>query len=81
MAVSAKYFDASSVPVYMTLHTLRVFFVKTRPAAARIEFSLCGIERIVAAPADEGAGREKLVVLAGIRPFRALLDYDSLFFG
>jgi hypothetical protein len=80
MAVSAKYFDASSVPVYMTLHALRVFFIEARPAAARIEFGLCGIERIVAAPTNKGAGREKLIVLACIRPLRALKDYDLLFF-
>ena len=81
MAVSASDFDASPVRIYVTLHAVWVFFVKTRPAAAGIEFRLRGIERVVAAPTDKRAGREKLVVLAGEGHFRSLIDDDSLFLG
>jgi hypothetical protein len=79
--VSAKYFDASSIRIYMALHALRVFFIEARPAATRMEFGRCGIKRIVAPPTNKHAGREKLIVLADKWHFRALTDDDSLFFG
>ena len=81
MAVSASDFDASSIRIYMALHAVWVFFIEARPAAARMEFGLCRIERVVAASTNKRAGREKLIVLAGIWPFRALMDDDALFLG
>src|SRR5215213_3607485 len=80
-AVSAEYLRATPVRVGMALHAAWVFFIEARPAAARLEFSLRRIQRVVAAPANKGAGRKQRLVLAAERPFRSLVDDDSLFVG
>ena len=80
-AVRADDLRATPVRVRMPLHASLVFFVETWPAAARLEFGLRRIEGVVAATADERAGRIELLVLARERSFRALVDDDSLFVG
>ena len=62
-AISADYLRATPVHVQMALNAPRVFFIEARPAAARLEFSLRRIKRVVATPANEGAGRKLRLVL------------------
>lgn len=80
-AVGADYLRAAPVRVRMSLDTVRIFFIKTRPAAARLEFCLRRVKRVVAAATDKRARRIQRLVLAGERPFRSLVDDDSLFLG
>src|SRR5215208_8352743 len=77
--VGTDYFRTMPVGVHMALHASRVFIIETRPAAARLELSLRGIERVVAASADKGAGRKLRLILARERSFRSLVKDDSLF--
>src|ERR1044072_2492475 len=75
----ADYLRATPVRVLNSLDGLRIFFIEARPAAARLEFSLCRIERVVTAPANKRAGRKHLLVLAGEWPFRSFVSDYSLF--
>jgi hypothetical protein len=63
----------------MALHAPWILVIEAGPAAARLEFSLGGKERIVAAPANKNAGRKQRIVFSAERPFGSLVDYDSLF--
>ena len=80
-AVGANYLRATPVRIPMALHTPWVFIIEARPAATRLEFSLRRIERVVAASTNKSAGRKQCLVLAAERPFRSLVDDDSLFVG
>ncbi len=78
-AVGADYFRTTTVRVRMSLHASWVFVIEAGPAAARFKFSFCRIEGVVAAPANKSAGRKQRLVLAAERPFRSLVNDDSLF--
>lgn len=77
--VGADDLRATSVRIRNALHASREFVIETGPAAARLKLRFRRIQRVVAAPANEGSGRIKRFVLAAERPFRSLVDDDSFF--
>ena len=78
-AVSADYLGATAIRVGTAFDAAGIFFIEAGPAAARLEFCLRRVKRVVAAPADKRAGRIQRLVLAAERTFRSLVNDDSLF--
>ena len=78
-AVGADDFNSVSVGISNPLDRSGKFIVKTRPAAAGFEFCRRVIKRIIAAAADIGAGRKKIVILAAKGPLGGFAD-DNAFF-
>ncbi len=81
-AVRALDLGAHAVGIGQPVHRARDLLVERGPAAVRVKLVVGAIERGVAAPADVGAGRVEVVVLAGEGPLGALpLDDIAFFFG
>ncbi len=79
-ATGAGYLGAVPVRVGRPAYGTREVLVETGPAAARVELCCRTEEGLSALPAHIGTGCKVLVVLVGVRRFRAAAQYDGSFF-
>lgn len=79
-ALRTDNFSAPAIGVGHMLHSARDFVVKAGPAAARLELVFAAVELRIALPAHIDAGRFVVLILAGARVLRALVDNNTRLF-
>ena len=75
-AIGADDFRPAAVGIRDPADRAREFIIEAGPAAAGSEFGRAVKKRILAAAADIDTGKEKIIILAAQRRFRAFLHYD-----
>lgn len=76
----AQNFYATAIGVRHLFDCTGDFVVKTRPAAARIEFVLRAVQRCIALSAKIGTCSFKIIIFARKRPFGSFFQDDVGFF-